>query len=266
VDAIRALNEGASTLPFESPYKVYIIDEVHMLSKPAFNALLKTLEEPPKHVIFILATTEMEKLPETVISRCQNFLFKKPTVAILTEVVERVAKKEGLAIERSSSELIALLGDGSFRDTQGMLEKVISAASSKRITHEEVEKITGAPPSSMVNQFITALNIKNPEAGIKALEGASRLNIDMKLFLKLVLMKVRSIVLLKYAPTLKQGFKEQYSESDYAFIVESAETKNLSLGSKTLIELINAAELSAYAHEPTLPLELALIHLSELAN
>jgi len=95
IDNVRELREAVNTLPFESPYKVYIIDEVHMLTKEAFNALLKTLEEPPKHVIFILATTELEKLPETVVSRCQLFTFKKPSQMILREMIVKVAKKEG---------------------------------------------------------------------------------------------------------------------------------------------------------------------------
>src|SRR3989338_3017914 len=131
VEDVRSLNESVHSLPFESKYKVYIIDEVHMLSKSAFNALLKRLEEPPKHVVFILATTEIEKLPETVVSRCQVFQFKKPSQEILREMVLRIAKKEGFTLEPSSADLIALLGDGSFRDTQGILQKVITSSADK---------------------------------------------------------------------------------------------------------------------------------------
>ncbi|MEI6553855.1 MAG: AAA family ATPase, partial [bacterium] len=115
VDDIRNLNESVHTMPFDSTYKVYILDEVHMLSKSAFNAFLKTLEEPPKHVIFILATTEMQKLPETVISRCQTFQFKKPNVEVLKKISIDIAKKEGIKIDDEVGALIALLGDGSFR-------------------------------------------------------------------------------------------------------------------------------------------------------
>ena len=94
IDDIRELREAVRTNPFDSEYKVYLIDEAHMLTKEAFNALLKTLEEPPKHVIFILATTEEEKLPETVVSRCQSFLFRKPSEEILKKLVEDVSKKK----------------------------------------------------------------------------------------------------------------------------------------------------------------------------
>src|SRR3990167_9565788 len=123
VDHIRALREGSHVLPLESPYKVYIVDEAHMLSKSAWNAFLKTLEEPPEHVIFILATTEKDKIPETVQSRCEIYSFKQPTREMLSQVVSDVAKKEGYSLERSASELVALLAEGSFRDALGILQK-----------------------------------------------------------------------------------------------------------------------------------------------
>src|SRR3954465_10974491 len=105
VDDIRNLTENVFTLPFESPYKVYILDEAHMLSKSAWNAFLKTLEEPPKHAVFILATTELERVPETVASRCQVFEFKKPTRKQLAEHLVKIAKKEGFDLAPDASEL-----------------------------------------------------------------------------------------------------------------------------------------------------------------
>src|SRR3989338_4556860 len=104
IDDIRELREHVSVLPFSSPYKVYIIDEVHMLSKDAWNALLKTLEEPPKHVIFILATTELDKVPETIVSRCQTFSFRKPGRGILRKEIARVGKKEGYDLDSGASD------------------------------------------------------------------------------------------------------------------------------------------------------------------
>src|SRR3989344_5802002 len=172
VDDVRALNESVNTLPFESKYKVYILDEVHMLSKSAFNALLKTLEEPPKHVIFILATTEMEKLPETIISRCQTFTFKKPNQKILRETTIHVAKDEGFTVEPDAAELIALLGDGSFRDTLGILQKVITASKDKKVSAEEVEIVTGAPKGELVWECVAALSEKNLPKGLKTIKNA----------------------------------------------------------------------------------------------
>src|SRR3990167_6614668 len=112
IDDVRELREGVKSLPFRSPFKVYIIDEVHMLTKEAFNALLKTLEEPPKHVVFVLATTELGKLPDTIVSRCQHFTFKKPSQKILKESVLDITKKEGYTMDASSADLLATLGDG----------------------------------------------------------------------------------------------------------------------------------------------------------
>jgi DNA polymerase III gamma/tau subunit len=134
IDDVREIRESVRTIPFDSKYKIYILDEVHMFTKDAWNALLKTIEEPPKHVIFILATTELEKVPETIISRCQTFTFKKPTDAILAEVVTRVAKQEGYTLEEGGASLIALLAGGAFRDALGTLQKVLSFSKEKKIS------------------------------------------------------------------------------------------------------------------------------------
>src|SRR3972149_6654749 len=143
IDDIRQLREGVRTSPFDSKYKVYIIDEVHMLTKEAWNALLKTLEEPPENVIFILATTEIEKIPETIISRCQTFIFKKPTETILKNLCLEVVKKEGYDLDQPGAELVAILGDGSFRDVLGIIQKIISFSKDKKIDREEIEAVTG---------------------------------------------------------------------------------------------------------------------------
>jgi DNA polymerase-3 subunit gamma/tau len=197
VDDIRLLTEAVNTVPLESPYKVYILDEVHMLSKAAFNAFLKTLEEPPKHVIFILATTEIEKIPDTILSRCEVYTFKKPSVQTLAEVVKNIAKKEGIKIEASAADLIALLGDGSFRDTLGTLQKAISSTSTEEISRAQVEEITNAPKSILIQEFTGALLSKNAEEGISALHKALGDSIDIKLFTKLCLEQLRNILLIQ---------------------------------------------------------------------
>src|SRR3989338_852302 len=147
IEDIKLLRDGARVLPFDSKYKVYIIDEVHMLSKDAWGALLKTLEEPPKHVIFILATTELHKVPETIISRCQVFTFKKASEAMLRNIILYVAKEEGYELDKSGAELLAILADGSFRDGLGELQKVINFIRKdnkrKKIKREDVDMIAG---------------------------------------------------------------------------------------------------------------------------
>jgi len=263
IDDVRAIRDGVSAAPFESRYKVYIVDEAHMLTKDAFNALLKTLEEPPAHVIFILATTEMEKLPETVISRCQVFKFKKPSQIALKEMAINVAKKEGFSLEPAAAELIALLGDGSFRDALGMLQKIIGASSDKKITATEVAVAANAPKAELVNEVIVSLNEKNTGKGLGVIKHVGEENIDMKVFLKLLLAKLRFVLLLRYAPEMKTAIADEVSEKDFAFLQKLASVKESHISSATILEFLKAEEFLGAAAAPTLPLELAIIKLCD---
>src|SRR3989344_5923475 len=143
MDDIRLLREGVYSAPFDWPYKFYIIDEAHMLTKEAWNAFLKTLEEPPAHAIFVLATTDRDKVPETIQSRCEIYSFKQPTREILAQIVTDIAKAEGYSLERSAAELMALLAEGSFRDALGILQKVLAVSENKKIEVKEVEDVSG---------------------------------------------------------------------------------------------------------------------------
>jgi DNA polymerase-3 subunit gamma/tau len=267
IDDIRALREHVSVLPFSSTYKVYIIDEVHMLSKDAWNALLKTLEEPPKHVIFILATTELEKVPETIISRCQTFAFRKPPRDIIGKEAIRIAKEEGYTLDAGAADLIALLGDGSFRDALGMLEKVISAApsgqagksSDKKISRDIVESITGAPRAELVNRFIEAFISKNADAALAVLGEAEKIGISMNTFVTLVLEKCRFILLVQHSSASKTMVKERVSPDDWAFIETQAAKKLLTPA--MLIALLDAADGVGRARIEALPLELAVVEV-----
>jgi len=261
IDDIRELREGVAVLPFDSKYKVYIIDEVHMLTKEAFNALLKTLEEPPKHALFVLATTEMEKLPETIISRCLTFTFKKPSVSILKEMVENIAEKEGFMLEQSAADLIALLADGSFRDAHGILQKIFASSSDKKVSILEVEKITAAPKGELVNDIIRAMAESDIEMALGAVSKAVEANIDMKIFLKLLLHKVRAILLLKYAPDLEKEIRLQFSDDDFLFLHEQSRIDDIKITSKMLVELLDTYTATGRAYIPQLPLELALIKM-----
>ncbi|MCK9597178.1 DNA polymerase III subunit gamma/tau [Candidatus Pacearchaeota archaeon] len=261
VDEIRALNEAVSTLPFDSKYKVYILDEAHMLSKGAWNALLKTLEEPPAHVIFILATTEAQKIPDTVMSRCQTFSFKKPTQKILKDVVVNIAKKEGFTLEQSSADLIALLGDGSFRDAQSVLQKVISASKDKKISVGEVILVTGAPKSEMINNFIKAIDESNIELGLSAVKDAETANIDMLLYFKMILYKMRLILLLKNSKSLDENIKEEMTDNDFTFLNGIADKADTKINSKVLYDLLGYYDMVNKSYIPNLPLELALVRI-----
>ncbi|MBX4199899.1 DNA polymerase III subunit gamma/tau [Candidatus Parcubacteria bacterium] len=258
IDDVREIREAVNTLPFVSKYKVYIFDEVHMLTRDAWNAFLKTLEEPPKHVIFILATTELEKVPETVISRCQTFVFRKPNQKILREFGEGVAKKEGVKLLPEAAELIALLGDGSFRDSHGILEKILSSTNEKEITREEVENVTGAPRAELVRNVLEAIVKNNLEKGLNAVALAREGNVDMKVFSKMILERMRFLFLLRLKAGLENHILAETSEDDFEFLKKLAGEANGSLTSETLVRFIEAFENSGRSTLPELSLELAL--------
>jgi len=262
IEDIKELRDGARVLPFDSKYKVYIIDEVHMLSKDAWGALLKTLEEPPKHVIFILATTELHKVPETIISRCQVFTFKKASDSISKKMMIDVAKKEGFEMDAGSAELLAILADGSFRDGLGTLQKVLNFTKGKKVKIEDVEKITGAPKTVLVNDFIAAIAEKNIEKGIGAVRTASSLNLDMRLYFKLIIEKFRMAIILRYAPKLKSELAGDLSESDLEFLQNLVkEDRAGMIRSQALSVLLKEYQNIDNAFIEELPLELALIEI-----
>lgn len=265
IDDIRGLREGVRTLPFESPYKVYIIDEVHMLTKEAFNALLKTLEEPPAHAVFILATTELGRLPETVVSRCQTFIFHKPTKAILRELLSNAAEKEGFSLEPAGAELMAVLSDGSFRDAYGILEKIAGSSRDRSVTADEILAVTGAPRNELVNAFISAIATGETAAGIAAISRASGEQVDMALFLRLALHKARSILLLRFSSDQEAALKQEFSDQDFDFIKKMSGTAGARISSSVLLSLLDAHTAMRHAAISELPLELVLFRLAERA-
>lgn len=268
IEDIKLLRDGARVLPFDSKYKVYIIDEVHMLSKDAWGALLKTLEEPPKHVIFILATTELHKVPETIISRCQVFTFRRASDAITKNMLTEVAKKEGFALDAGSAELLAILGDGSFRDALGELQKVLNFFSDSKtkktvkISIEDVEKITGTPKTTLINNFIASIAEKNLEEGIATVRKASEANLDMKLYFKLIIAKFRMAIILRYAPKFQSELAGDLSETDLEFLKDlvKKDTEGM-LRSTALSILLEEYQNMDNTFIAELPLELALIRI-----
>ncbi len=258
VDDIRALTEGAYTLPFESPYKVYILDEVHMLSKSAWNAFLKTLEEPPAYVVFILATTELDKVPETVLSRCQVFEFKKPTRAIVGKMLIAVAKKEGHTLEKDAADLVAMLAEGSYRDALSILQKALGAGQVD-ITREMVATVTGAPRTAHVHALLDALAKGDRAQALATIEDVARADVDMKTFLSLVLEALRTTLLIRYAPELRERYQETLGSDEYAALELAAKEKGIT--HDTMLAFLTAADRIRYAPIPALPLELAVLEL-----
>lgn len=262
VDHIRALREEVQNLPFESEKKVYIVDEVHMLSKAAFNAFLKTLEEPPPHVVFILATTELDKVPDTVQSRCQTFTFKKPTTAMVSTMVSKVAKAEGFTLEKASAELVALVAGGSFRDALSILQKVLTSSSDKKVSVEEVETITGAPKSELVGGVVRGLSEGNAEGALQSIRDAVSANADFDIFVTLLLDRVRTLLLLRYAPKVGEESVSELPDSERTLLETLAKDPNSKVNSETLRKLIEAAMMTRRSPVPHLPLEVAVMELT----
>lgn len=168
VEDVRELREKVQTAPTSAKYKVYIIDEVHMLSKPAFNALLKTLEEPPEHVIFILATTDVHKVPETIISRTQRFVLKPVALETVTEHLRSIAQKEKIEISDDALSLIAEHGEGSFRDSIGLLDQASSLG--KHIEQADIEQLLGRAPSQLVRDLTEAVRTRQSVTVVSVLD------------------------------------------------------------------------------------------------
>ncbi len=185
IDDIRSLKEGIRLAPFSGMYKVYIIDEVHMLTTEAFNALLKTLEEPPANTVFVLATTEPQKLPDTIISRCVHVQFTKATSDEIVQSLRRIATAENLhATDEVLALMVAHVG-GSFRDAAKLLEQV--ALDDKTITEERIKAAVGATDHSDVAAFVTGLKAKDIAQLFGVIEELEKNDRDVRLFVKQLL-------------------------------------------------------------------------------
>lgn len=263
IDDIRELKDAVHTLPYESKRKVYIIDEVHMLTKEAFNALLKTLEEPPAHVIFILATTEEEKLLDTILSRCQVFRFRSPSRAVLASLVTDVAKQEGFALAPEAADLIALAADGSFRDALGVTQKVILASGDKIGSADEVASIIGAPKTTTMLSLLAALNDKNTAVALSAIAEAVAMHADMKLFSRLLLEHVRAVMLVRHQPAKSEELLAAFGQEAKAKLLELSANTATPINSQMLLRLLTASGQIAFSPIPHLPLEIAMVELTE---
>jgi DNA polymerase III subunit gamma/tau len=195
VDNIRELKEAVSYKPMRSRYKVYIIDEVHMLSQSAFNALLKTLEEPPSHVVFIFATTEPHKVPLTVLSRCQRFEFRRIPTELIFEHLKKIAEAEGIFIDQKALKLLAEKADGSLRDAQSLLDQVAAYAGGEKISEEMVKEVLGIPERWMLEKLAQSLGRGDLKEGFKIIEGLHEKGIPYDEFILEFMRYLRDLLL-----------------------------------------------------------------------
>lgn len=257
IDEIRALRDGVNFSPHESRYKVYVIDEVHMLTNEAFNALLKTLEEPPPHVIFILCTTEPHRLPDTILSRCQRFDFHRGSVSAVLGKLRLICEREGIAISPDALEMIARRGGGSFRDAESLLDQ-LAAYGSTEITTELVQGVLGSVPSVLVLQWVKSLVTGDVRAGLRLINEAIDNGAEPRQFLSEILDHLRALLLIRVG-----SYDNLYylSEDALASLQELAATHPCPPALLTrAIRLFNEASQGLRAApRPQLPLELAFI-------
>ena len=197
VEDIRDLREKIQTAPFSAKFRIYIIDEVHMLSKSAFNALLKTLEEPPKHTIFILATTDSHKLPATIISRTQQFVFHFINKKDICEHLAFIAKNEGVKISPEALEIIAEKGGGSFRDSISLLDQISSVGRDEEISAEKIEQILGLAPKKQILELIENFEKQNIAEIIAQIEKIKKSGVDLRSFCEQFIAEIKNLLAQK---------------------------------------------------------------------
>lgn len=197
IDEIRELKEKINYQPVKGRKKIYIIDEVHMLTKEAFNALLKTLEEPPSHVIFILATTEIDKIPDTVISRCQRYDFLPISKEDIKKLLQNVAEKENIKIDDASLDLIYRKSEGSARDSFSIFEQVVSNFNNEEINIEKTQKALGVVPDVILEEFLDLIKKSDKEKLVDFIDKIWEDGIVIETFLK------------DFSYYLKEQFKKQ---------------------------------------------------------
>jgi len=254
VDDVRDLIEKARLSPTKSLKKVYIIDEVHMLSKSAFNALLKTLEEPPSHAVFILATTEIHKIPATIISRTQRFDFKRASKDDIIKNLKNVAKLEKITVDEASLDLMAVSAAGGHRDALSLLEQVASA-SNNIITLEMSKKILGVADDKEVLLFVKAIFDKTPEEGLKIAQRLYDSGYDLAEFNRKVIEALRKVMLCSInAETVFEDTAENIAE-----IKALSSQTNLDKIMPIIEFFIEASSLLKEVQYPMLPLEIAIV-------
>lgn len=269
IDEIRNLKESIRTSPASAEHKVYIIDEAHMLTGAAFNALLKTLEEPPKHAVIILATTEFEKLPPTITSRAQRFVFKKLTKATIIEKLTTIAKKEKIKIDEPAIELIAAAAEGSFRDAESLLDQISSLGSAigangtadgaKGITLADAERVTGRTGLKKVHELAALIVAKDIKSALANVNGLNEDGHNLVQFTKDLIHYLRKVLSLKVNPSLKTIMERDLTRDEVAGAIAlgiAADTATLVTMIKALIRAYAEMRYSPFA---IVPLEVVLV-------
>ncbi|MEH7378232.1 DNA polymerase III subunit gamma/tau [Neobacillus drentensis] len=260
VEEMRDVLDKVKFAPTSVNYKVYIIDEVHMLSISAFNALLKTLEEPPKHVIFILATTEPHKIPLTIISRCQRFDFRRITAGAIVKRMKLIVEETGVNCDERALQLIARAADGGMRDALSLLDQAISY-SQDQVSIEDALTVTGSVSQGFLNKLALAFREKDVASGLEALDELLFHGKDPMRFIEDLILFYRDMLLYKTAPNLEESLERVMLDDDFRIMAETISMEQI----YQLIDLLNKTQQEMrWTNHPRIFLEVAIVKLCQM--
>lgn len=262
VDNVRELREGLRYQPARGRYKTVIFDEVHMLSKSSFNALLKTLEEPPPHVVFILATTEIKNVPDTILSRCQVFEFRRITTSVIAAHLSKIVEAQDRKMDEAAVKLLARMGEGSIRDAQSLLDQVLAFAAEDPVSSEEVEKVLGVPSGSIHKALVEAVNARDGNKALTELKCLFDAGHDLKLFSANLLEYLRDCMVLLSAGDDEALFDVAASEIEERKQVAA----NMSFAeAHQAYSILQGAELELRTSDhPRMTLEVAILRMCQI--
>ncbi len=264
VDDVREIRENVKFTPFRGQFRVYIIDEVHMLSNSAFNALLKTLEEPPAHVVFIFATTEIHKIPATILSRCQHYNFRRIARVEIIERLRHVAGQDQLTLEERSFVALARASEGSMRDALSLLDQAI-AYGGKAISHADLELLLGAVPQELVQELIRAVMAQDSPAALAGLAKLLDRGHDLRAFCAEVVERIRNLLVAAVVPgTAELRSLIETSEDDLNQLSLDAKALTPEQLQELLAIFIQAEDSLRFSSHPRFVVETAAVRATRL--
>jgi len=262
VDQVRDLRENVTYMPSSAKYKIYIIDEVHMLSTAAFNALLKTLEEPPEHVMFIFATTEVHKIPSTILSRCQRHDLIRVPVELISSHLKLLCEKEGFFVKKESIELIAREADGSIRDGLSLLDRILSSTVKKEIDPAWILNAIGVIDHQLMHDICTSIFEKNGAKIIEIIEKVNDSGIDLKKFYADIILYFRNFSVIRLCG--KESPAVNVTESEKEIIFQAAVGIPIEHVFAILQILLEEENIIRYSSHTRIAIEMVLLKLLQI--
>lgn len=263
VDDVREIRENVKFAPFHGTYRVYIIDEVHMLSNSAFNALLKTLEEPPPHVVFIFATTEIHKIPATILSRCQHYNFRRIAKTEIIERLRHVAGQDGIALEDRSLAALARASEGSMRDGLSLLDQAV-AFGGKSIVHTDLEALLGAIPQELVRSLIRAITSQDSAGALRTLSQLVEGGHELRAYCADVVEYVRHLLVVSVTPPQEWPALIEVSSDDLAQLATDKASLTPEQIQQIFTLFLEAEDALRFSAHPRFVLETAAIKATRL--